>query len=114
MTTEHIVSGPRISHDAAKPLLPVEERLGAIAQHRPAAIQLAEASTDAVARVTPTGFASSVFLAQHPLTAIEVDGLGSSTRQSVEDRAELSLEEIEYIRVGSARARPADRALTEF
>lgn len=114
MTEEHIGSGPRIPHDAAKPLLPVEELPGSIAQHRPAALQLAEASADAVARVTPTGFGSSVFLAQHPLTAIEVQSLGHPTRRAVEERTGLSLEDVEYIRVGSSRARPADRALTEF
>lgn len=114
MTTEHTESDPRIPHDAAKPLFPVEERSGAIVQHRPAALRLAEVPAETVARVTPTGFASSVFLTQHPLTAIEVDRLGGRTRRSVEDRAALSLADVEYIRVGSARARPADRALTEF
>jgi hypothetical protein len=114
MSVKNIDGGPQIPHDAARPLLPVDEHPGAITQHRPAALQLTDAPAARIARVVPTGFASSVFLTQHPLTSVEIEALHSATRQAIEDRADVDLGGVEYVQLGEAQRRPDDRSLTEF
>jgi len=106
-------AGEYIDHDKAKPLFPVDGLAGAV-QHRDAQLRLQSVDPEAVLAVRPTGLASSYFLTQHPLTAIDIDALPSSTRHQIAQPCPASVGQFEVIQIGRGVSAPENHSLREW
>ena len=64
--------------------------------------------------VSPTGLASSYFLTQHPLTAIEVRSLSDTEYSSIAEETDIDLSRFELIQIGRGPSNLQNRSLSEF
>jgi hypothetical protein len=106
-------AGGYIDHEEAEPLFPVEGLAGAV-QHRDAQLRLQSVDPEAVLAVRPTGLASSYFLTQHPLTAIDIDALPSSTRRQMAQPCPGRVDQFEVIQIGRGVSTPENHSLREW
>jgi hypothetical protein len=114
MSTGHFHNaGGYIDHDEVEPLFPVESLPGVV-QQRDAQLRLQSVAPKAVLAVRPTGLASSYFLTQHPLTAIDIDALPSSTRRQIAQICPGGLDQFEVIQVGRGVSAPDNHSLREW
>jgi hypothetical protein len=115
MSSEHfLTAGKYIKHGDASNLFPVESLSGEIFQYRDAEVRLQSVENEKVVAVSPTGLASSYFLTQHPLTAIEVRSLSDSKYSSIAEEADIDLSRFELIQIGRGPSNLQNRSLSEF
>lgn len=115
MSTENFCEGGEtIQHDAAAPLFPLNQLEGTIYRYRDAELKRERANVSQIVTVGPTGFASSYFLAQHPLSLVELNTLSPTQRDELSAGTELDLDEFEFIQVGRNRTRPQNHSLSEY
>lgn len=84
-------AGRYFNHGDASNLFLVEALSGEVYQHRDAEIRPQSVESEKVVVVSPTGLASSYFLTQHPLTAIELGSLPDAVRTSIGDDADFDI-----------------------
>ena len=89
-----------IQHDAAASLFPLGQLEGTIHRYRDAQLKRESANASQIVTVGPTGLASSYFLAQHPLSLIELGTLSPKQRDELSTGTELDLAEFKFIQVG--------------
>ncbi len=106
-------AGGYIDHDEAEPLFPVEGLAGAV-QHGDAQLRLQSVAPEAALAVRPTGLASSYFLTQHPLTAIDIDALPSSTRRRIAQTCPGRVGQFEVIQIGRGVSALKSHSLREW
>ena len=115
MSSEHFFSaGGYIEHGDASNLFPVESLSGEIFQYRDAEVRLQSVESEKVVAVSPTGLASSYFLTQHPLTAIEVRSLSDTEYSSIAEETDIDLSRFELIQIGRGPSNLQNRSLSEF
>lgn len=107
-------AGGYVDHGDASTLFPVESLSGEVYQYRNAEIRLQSVESEKVVVVSPTGLASSYFLTQHPLTAIELESLPKTVRTSVGNNAELEISEFDLIQIGREPSNIQNRSLSEY
>jgi len=107
-------AGGYIDHDDAAALFPVETLSGEVQQYRDAEIRLESIESEKVIVVSPTGLASSYFLTQHPLTAIEIKSLSDAVRTSVENNREFDISEFDLVQIGRKSSNMQNKSLSEF
>lgn len=107
-------AGGYVEHGDASTLFPVEALSGEVYQRRDAEIRLQSVEGQKVLVVSPTGLASSYFLTQHPLTAIELGSLPDEVRTSVWANADLDISRFELLQIGRRPSNSQNRSLSEF
>jgi hypothetical protein len=107
-------AGGYVNHSDASTLFPVESLSGEVYQYRDAESRLQSVESEKVVVVSPTGLASSYFLTQHPLTAIELESLRNAVRTSVGNNAELAISEFDLIQIGREPSNIQNRSLSEY
>jgi len=111
---DHTSAPITIDHGAASGLFPVEELETQAFQYRDAELVLTEADADEIAIVSPSGFASALFLHQHTLTAIPIADLPVEIQSSIDAALEIPVETFEFVQIGNRPYDGSDRSLTEF
>lgn len=107
-------AGGYVDHGDASTLFPVESLSGEVQQYRDAEIRLQSVASEKVIVVSPTGLASSYFLTQHPLTAIDIKSLPDMVRTSVENHTEFQISEFDVIQIGRRTSNIQNKSLSEF
>jgi hypothetical protein len=103
-----------VDHGDASNLFPVESLSGEVHQHRDAELKLQSIGGERVVVVCPTGLASSYFLTQHPLTAIEIGSLPEPVCSSIAADADIDLSQFEVLQIGRNPSNIQNRSLSEF
>lgn len=115
MTREHFFdAGGYVDHGDASVLFPVDGLAATIHRHREAQLALEEVDGEEVVVIRPTGLASSYFLTQHPLTAIEISTLSDDLVGTVGDAAGIDLRAFTLVQAGRGRISSEDYSLTEY
>jgi len=115
MSVRHSSNGAvYIDHGDASSLFPVEELSADVHQYRDAEIRLQSVESEKVVVVSPTGLASSYFLTQHPLTAIEIESLPDEVRAPTKHDAEIELTQFDLIQIGQGPTNIRNMSLAEF
>jgi len=107
-------AGGYLDHGDAAALFPVERLSATVHRARDAHLALGRADGDDVVVVRPTGLASSYFLTQRPLTAIEVASLDENVVVRLGASAGLDLDTFELVQIGRSRSMPENHSLLEF
>lgn len=107
-------AGGYVDRGAASPLFPVTELPATVHQYRDAERELEAAASSDVVVVSPTGFASSYALTQHPLTAIEIDTLPAELEATIDGRIDASLSAFELLQIGRREVPFSNRSLNDF
>jgi len=107
-------AGGYIDHGDISDLFPVKALSAEVHQYRNAELKLQEVKSEKVVAVSPTSLASSYFLTQHPLTAIEVESLPESVRDSITEDEDIDLSEFEILQIGRQRRESQNRSISEF
>lgn len=103
-----------IQHDAAALLFPLNQLEGTLYRYRDAELERERANDSEIVTIGPTGFASSYFLAQHPLSLVELSTLPPTERDELSAGTGLDLDEFEFIQIGRNRTRPQNHSLNEY
>lgn len=107
-------AGGYVNHGDSSTLFPVESLSGEVYQYRDAEIRLQSEESEKIIVVSPTGLASSYFLNQHPLSAIELKSLPDAVRTSVRNKANLDISQFELIQIGLEPSNIQNRSLSEY
>jgi len=107
-------AGGYVDHGDISDLIPVKALSAEVHQYRNAELKLQEVKSEEVVAVSPTSLASSYFLTQHPLTAIEVESLPGSVRASITDDEDIDLSRFEILQIGRQPRESQNRSLSEF
>jgi len=115
MTSENLhENGGTIQHDGAASLFPLRQLEGTVHRYRDAHLKRESADNSRIVIVGPTSLASSYFLAQHPLSLIELSTLSPKQRDKLSAATELDLAEFEFIQVGRGHAQSQNHSLSEY
>jgi hypothetical protein len=106
-------AGGYVDHGVASDIFPVGS-LSGVHQYRNAELKLQEVKREKVVAVSPTSLASSYFLIQHPLTAIEIESLSESVRSSIAEDGDIDLSQFEMLQIGRQSTKSQNRSLSEF
>ena len=107
-------AGGYVDHGDVSDLFPVTALSAEVHQYRNAELKLQEVKSKKVVAVSPTSLASSYFLTQHPLTAIEVESLPESVRASITEDEDIDLPQFEILQIGRQRRESQNRSISEF
>ncbi|XGI84701.1 hypothetical protein ACEU6E_10740 (plasmid) [Halorutilales archaeon Cl-col2-1] len=107
-------AGGYVDHGDISDRIPVKALSAELHQYRNAELKLQEVKSEEVVAVSPTSLASSYFLTQHPLTAIEVESLPESVRASITEDEDIDLSQFEILQIGRQRRESQNRIISEF
>lgn len=113
--SEHDDTTPRatVDHGAASRLFPIEDLDTTVYQYRDAELALAGAEPAHIV-VTPTGFASALFLARHTLTAVPIVDLSLVIQSDLDAALADPVETFELVQIGDRPSDSPNHSLTEF
>lgn len=107
-------AGGYVDHGDVSDLFPVTALSAEVHQYRNAELKLQEVKSGKVVAVSPTSLASSYFLTQHPLTAIEVESLPETVRASITKNEDIDLSRFDLLQIGRQPRKSQNRSLSEF
>jgi hypothetical protein len=107
-------AGGYIDHGDISALFPVKALSAEVHQYRNAELKLQEVKSEKVIAVSPTSLASSYFLTQHPLTAIEVESLPELVRAPITEDEDVDLFRFDILQIGRQPRESQNRSLSEF
>lgn len=115
MNTGHFYSaGAYIDHGDASVLLPVDSLTVDVMKYRDAELKLEDVQNDEVVAVSPTGFASSYSLTQHPLSVVKISDLSPDIRETLDERVDIDLDSYQYIQIGRGSTQSENHSLREY
>ncbi|MFB6282947.1 MAG: hypothetical protein ABEK59_03305 [Halobacteria archaeon] len=104
-----------ITHDKAEPVLQTEDiPENSVEQNKLAEILLQETPNEKILTVTPTSFASSMYLHHHTLTAIKIEELPQEVINQLSEKTQKPINKYELIKVGKRNESGPNRSIEEY